>query len=300
MDNLVTALAAATDGDEQGDVAPPPAKKARTSRSKKGGDIPKEKRLEQNRKAAIESRRRKKVMVDELKRSVHFYTKANTSLKSQNADLERQLLMAKQAILFKKEKADSKAASVKPAAPVLSNTTFPTMDMSAFATPFNFGKQSTQDIESEAMQAHCKSCASTFSSVATPAAPVSPPEVKEPTKTTTPPTAAAAAASTSASNPFANFFGMPNNTSALKSSMGASLPDLTSNSCIMDMDRIEELNQFAMQQAAAANAAAAAATAAIKAANFHRQMKGSTSKAMPIMPMFAFPFAQFPGFQAPP
>lgn len=317
MDNLVTALAAATDGDEQGDVAPPPAKKARTSRSKKGGDIPREKRLEQNRKAAIESRRRKKVMVDELKRSVHFYTKANTSLKSQNADLERQLLMAKQAILFKKEKADSKAASVKPAAPVLSNTTFPTMDMSAFATPFNFGKQSTQDIESEAMQAQfaatqalyasmgypsaaARAAASTFSSVATPAAPVSPPEVKEPTKTTTPPTAAAAAASTSAqSNPFANFFGMPNNTSALKSSMGASLPDLTSNSCIMDMDRIEELNQFAMQQAAAANAAAAAATAAIKAANFHRQMKGSTSKAMPIMPMFAFPFAQFPGFQAP-
>eukprot|EP00984_Skeletonema_dohrnii_P006942 scaffold2473_cov104-Skeletonema_dohrnii-CCMP3373.AAC.6 len=63
MDNLVTALAAATDGDEQGDLVPPPAKKARTSRSKKGGDIPREKRLEQNRKAAIESRRRKKVMV---------------------------------------------------------------------------------------------------------------------------------------------------------------------------------------------------------------------------------------------
>jgi len=63
MNNLVTALAAATDGDEQGDLAPPPAKKARTSRSKKGGDIPREKRLEQNRKAAIESRRRKKVMV---------------------------------------------------------------------------------------------------------------------------------------------------------------------------------------------------------------------------------------------
>ena len=56
MDQLVTALAAATDG-----IAPPPAKKR--ARGKKGEAIPREKRLEQNRKAAIESRRRKKVMV---------------------------------------------------------------------------------------------------------------------------------------------------------------------------------------------------------------------------------------------
>jgi len=63
IDNLVSALAAATDGDDQDVIAPPPAKKARTGRSKKGGDIPREKRLEQNRKAAIESRRRKKEMV---------------------------------------------------------------------------------------------------------------------------------------------------------------------------------------------------------------------------------------------
>lgn len=62
IDNLVSALAAATDGDDHGALAPPPAKKARTGRTKKG-DIPREKRLEQNRKAAIESRRRKKEMV---------------------------------------------------------------------------------------------------------------------------------------------------------------------------------------------------------------------------------------------
>ena len=60
MDNLVTALAAATDGDA-GVVAPPPAKKART------GGKSKQDRLEQNRKAAIESRRRKKVMVSCVK-----------------------------------------------------------------------------------------------------------------------------------------------------------------------------------------------------------------------------------------
>lgn len=62
MDNLVIALAAATDG-EEAHLVPPPAKKARVSRGKKANDITREKRLEQNRKAAIESRRRKKVMV---------------------------------------------------------------------------------------------------------------------------------------------------------------------------------------------------------------------------------------------
>ncbi len=243
------------------------------------------------------------VQVDELKRSVHFYTKANTNLKAQNADLERQLLMAKQAILFNKE-TNSKAASAKAAAPVASNT--PTMDMPAFAAASFFGNKSKQDIESEAMLAQfaatqalyasmgypsaaARAAASTFSSVSTPAAPVPTPEVKEPTKTVSPQSTPSTALQ---SNPFANFY----NASLMKS-MGASLPDSTSNSCI-DMDRIEDLNQFAMQQAAAANAAAAAATAAIKAANFHRQMKGSASKSMP-MPMFAFPFAQFPGFQAP-
>ena len=225
--------------------------------------------------------------------------------------------MAKQAILFNKEKADS-TASAK-AVPVASNT-FPTMDMSAFATSFFLGGKAKQDIEKEAMQAQfaatqalyasmgypsaaARAAASTFSSVSTPAAPVPPPEQKEPTKTnhSSPPTAATA---TSQSTPYVNLLGksslcMPNNASVMKS-MGAFLPDLTSNSCIMDMDRIEELNQYAMQQAAAANAAAAAATAAIKAANFYRQMKGSTSsKAMP-MPMFSFPTgAQFPGFHAP-
>ena len=249
------------------------------------------------------------VQVDELKRSVHFYTKANTNLKAQNADLERQLLMAKQAILFNKE-TKSKAASAKAAAPVASNT-LPTMDMPAFAAASFFGNKSKQDIESEAMLAQfaatqalyasmgypsaaARAAAATFSSVSTPAAPVPPPEVKEPTKTISPQSTPSTALQ---SNPFANFYGMMSNNTSLMKSMGASLPDSTSNSCI-DMDRIEDLNQFAMQQAAAANAAAAAATAAIKAANFHRQMKGSASKSMP-MPMFAFPFAQFPGFQAP-
>lgn len=55
-------------------------------------------RLEQNRRAAVESRRRKKVMLEELRRSVTFYTKANSNLKMQNQDLERKICFAKQRI----------------------------------------------------------------------------------------------------------------------------------------------------------------------------------------------------------
>lgn len=51
-------------------------------------------RLEQNRKAAQESRRRKKIMVEELQRSVIFFSKANGTLKQQNDELHRLLISA--------------------------------------------------------------------------------------------------------------------------------------------------------------------------------------------------------------
>ena len=51
-------------------------------------------RLEQNRKAARESRRRKKVMIEELQRSVIFFSRANGTLKQQNEELQRLLVQA--------------------------------------------------------------------------------------------------------------------------------------------------------------------------------------------------------------
>lgn len=51
-------------------------------------------RLEQNRKAARESRRRKKVMIEELQRSVIFFSRANGTLKQQNEELSRLLIQA--------------------------------------------------------------------------------------------------------------------------------------------------------------------------------------------------------------
>ncbi len=51
-------------------------------------------RLEQNRKAARESRRRKKIMIEELQRSVVFFSRANGTLKQQNDELQRLLIAA--------------------------------------------------------------------------------------------------------------------------------------------------------------------------------------------------------------
>jgi bZIP transcription factor len=51
-------------------------------------------RLEQNRKAARESRRRKKVMIEELQRSVIFFSRANATLMQQNDELTRLLMQA--------------------------------------------------------------------------------------------------------------------------------------------------------------------------------------------------------------
>ncbi|KAL7479671.1 hypothetical protein ACHAW6_005398 [Cyclotella cf. meneghiniana] len=84
-------------------------------RKSKKGDLPREKRLEQNRLAASESRRRKKEMVEELQRSVAFFSKANISLKSQNAELERQILLAKQRILAGEKGIPSNTFEAEPA-----------------------------------------------------------------------------------------------------------------------------------------------------------------------------------------
>ena len=51
-------------------------------------------RLEQNRKAARESRRRKKTMIEELQRSVIFFSRANSTLKQQNDELSRLLIQS--------------------------------------------------------------------------------------------------------------------------------------------------------------------------------------------------------------
>ena len=77
---------------------PPPTTTDKTSKAK-DVSATRARRLEQNRKAAIESRRRKKVMIGELQRSAAFYTKANEKLKIDNLALEQRLLLAKQQVM---------------------------------------------------------------------------------------------------------------------------------------------------------------------------------------------------------
>jgi len=77
-------------------AAASPKKGAATSKKKsKPNDSAKvQARLEANRKAARESRRRKKVLVEELQRSVIFFSRANGQLKQKNEELERMFIQA--------------------------------------------------------------------------------------------------------------------------------------------------------------------------------------------------------------
>ena len=71
-------------------MEPPTAKKLKNSTTAKIRAT----RLEQNRKAAKESRRRKKIMIEDLQRSVIFFSRANGKVKQQNDDLSRLLMHA--------------------------------------------------------------------------------------------------------------------------------------------------------------------------------------------------------------
>jgi hypothetical protein len=83
---------ATTDGDDDDEKANAAATAAEPTKdqTKRAREI----RLEQNRKAARESRRRKKVMIEELQRSVIFFSRANATLKQQNDELARILMRA--------------------------------------------------------------------------------------------------------------------------------------------------------------------------------------------------------------
>ncbi len=79
------------DADANG--APPPRifNKKETDPRSRGA---RQHRLAQNRKAARESRKRKKAMVEELQRSLVFFSKANAALRNEYQDLTRKILTA--------------------------------------------------------------------------------------------------------------------------------------------------------------------------------------------------------------
>lgn len=97
MDGLVAvAAAAAAVYDKDDGAGGKKQKKCKRNNVQQTVPAARARRLEQNRLAAIESRRRKKVMIAELQRSVTFYSKANKNLKKANEELEQQMMIAKQ------------------------------------------------------------------------------------------------------------------------------------------------------------------------------------------------------------
>jgi hypothetical protein len=100
-------------------------------------------RLEQNRKAARESRRRKKVMIEELQRSVIFFSRANGTLKQQNDDLSRMLLQAQ-----------AQVAQIESQQPQTTNNSQPALAQAPRAQVKTEGEQQQQQLaETVATQA---------------------------------------------------------------------------------------------------------------------------------------------------
>lgn len=256
-------------------------------------------------------------MVEELHRSSIFYNKANTSLKRQNAELERQLLVAKQTIFFHQQNklksngnGDKSASAVndspndssdsKPKAEA-SNSQTATFQLSKNDDFALFGERAVDaDMEKQAQEAQFAATQALYHSMGYPAG------------------AARAAASTfspcisvsqtgitprpfPAGNKNASSFPSADDVSQVNSSLfvhpAMKLPP-NMNSNKEDTTYIEVLNRFAMQQAAAANAAAAAANAAMQAVQLHVKIKSddnsSSSTQAAVPPSFYCPPAGLP------
>ncbi len=269
-----------------------------------------EKRLGQNRMAAVESRRRKKHMIEELQRSVQYYSRANSSLKSQNADLERELLLAKHNVLINRSNTvQSKrpggdtvsAANIAPRnaaaqkLPALKAPTQQVLSSERLCVPSSimaYGSKVDMDEQSQQAQAQFAATQALYTSMGYPAgaarfaastlsqfvgetgiAPVS----SAPNVKVAPPEQIAAPIIAQQLIP----------TQSISADNALKSPSVESK----DDTYIDALNRFAMQQAAAANAAAAAATAAIQAAQLHMKLKeNGASLTAPDAQSFPFSF----------
>jgi len=257
MDGLVAvAAAAAAISDSKDGVVGNKKKKQRKQSSGKHTDgaqisAARARRLEQNRRAAIESRRRKKVMIAELQRSVAFYSKANENLKKSNEELEASLLIAKHK-LNQTDRADSAVATeggVKTPEDeriVVESSPEPKIEQqpAPAAISATFASLMPPVNSLNADQAQFFAMQAVYENMGYPAA------------------AVRSAAS-----------GIPQFDTGLND---AKKPDPVS----VDSDEyIQSLEQFAMQKTAAANAATLAANTALRIASWHKMMKASGQKA---------------------
>eukprot|EP00804_Cyclotella_cryptica_P004443 CCRYP_006853-RB/>CCRYP_006853-RB protein AED:0.03 eAED:0.03 QI:205/1/1/1/1/1/3/443/351 len=263
-------------------------KRSKTT-SETGISAAKSRRLEQNRRAAIESRRRKKVMVEELQRSVAFYTKANASLSLHNRELETKLILAKQRMQHIASRATVNQG-VDSSNPMASKSEHQGVIISVSDSP----KSHTADVK----------VGSTVASpdTASPGAAASLGEANEATQTVSKVPCGslwytAEMARLAATSNLAGAVNVPLTT------MHASIPNvnlfsnINSKPLSSDMNEgsldeteesyIESLKQFVAQQAAVASAAAASANAAMEAIKYHEMLRANGHT-----PTARFPFSQ--------
>ena len=97
MQALAEAASAASHKREHGDGE---EEAAAPRRRRKKANLPREERLQANRILAVESRRRKREIIDELQKSVAFFARSNAALRQKGIELERQVLLAKQRLVI--------------------------------------------------------------------------------------------------------------------------------------------------------------------------------------------------------
>jgi hypothetical protein len=301
------------------------AKRVTTSAAPEDKDK-REKRLGQNRLAAVESRRRKKHMIEELQKSVQYYSLANSSLKSQNAELERELLLAKHNVLINRsntvqmKRPGDHAASTADFAPrnaaaqnlpaqkaptqqVLSSEQLPiTGHGGSLCVPSSVSTHPSKvDMDKQAQQAQAQFAATQalYTSMGYPAgaarfaASTLSQFVRQTGIAPVPPAPSDNVAPPKRIAPIVAQQLKPSQT--ITADNARKSPNVESK----DDMYIDALNRYAMQQAASANAAAAAASAAVQAAQLHMKLKengGSLSMDAQSYP-FSFPVGMAWPFQ---
>lgn len=98
MKALVDAVEAVSRKREHAEVAESAAAPKKRGRKSIRAHLPREERLALSRFVASESRRRKREMAEDLERSIAFFTRTNAEMKATNAELEREILLAKQRV----------------------------------------------------------------------------------------------------------------------------------------------------------------------------------------------------------
>lgn len=246
LDGLVAvaAAAAAISANKDGTGNKKKKRKQSSGQERDGAQISaaRARRLEQNRRAAIESRRRKKVMIAELQRSVTFYSKANENLKQSNEELEKYLLIAKQKLNQKMATDENSKSSEEESGGTESSSEAKVVEQQSppatISTPL---VSLTPSNAAHSDQAHFSAMQAVYENMGYPAA-----------------------AARSAASLFSQFdTGFDD----------AKQPDLVA---AIDSDAyIKSLEQYALQKTAAAKAATLAANTALNIANWHKMMRNS-------------------------